>query len=62
MDANAINIVEYVDQMACLLDLQLDPEHRTAVIENFTTIKAIAQLVNEFPLPNHIEASPIFEP
>lgn len=62
MDANAINIAEYVAQMAHVLNLQLNPEHRAGVIENFTTIEAIAQLVNEFPLPDHIEASPIFEP
>ena len=62
MDTNKINIDEYVDQMVRVLDLQLDPEHRAGVIENFATIEAIAQLVIEFPLPNHIEASPIFEP
>ena len=45
-----------------LLDLQLKPEHRTGVIENFGQIKAIARLVNEFPLPDNIEISPIFEP
>ena len=62
MDENTLSIAEYVDQMAIVLDLHLNPEYRTGVIENFTKIKAIAQLVNEFPLPDHIESSPIFEP
>ncbi|MDF5715549.1 MAG: DUF4089 domain-containing protein [Rhizonema sp. NSF051] len=52
----------YVDMMALLLDLQLRDEDRDGVMANFETIKAIAQLVNEFPLPEHIEASPVFEP
>ena len=62
MDEKTLSIAEYVDRMAIVLDLQLNPEYRTGVIENFTKIKAIASLVNEFPLPNNIEASPIFEP
>lgn len=62
MDKNTLSIAEYVDQMAMVLDLQLNSEHRIGVIENFAKIKAIAQLVNDFPLPDNIEASPIFVP
>ena len=53
---------EYVEQMALLLDLELNPEHRPGVVENFARIVAIAQLVNEFPLPAEIEANPVFKP
>lgn len=45
-----------------LLDLQLKPEHQPGVVENFERIVPIAQLVNEFPLPETIEAAPVFEP
>jgi hypothetical protein len=62
MDNSPLSIAEYVSQMTMLLDLQLSPEHRPSVIENFARIKAIAQLVNEFPLPENIEAAPVFEP
>lgn len=62
MDENTLLIAEYVDLMAMVLDLQLNPEYRTGVIENFAKIKAIASLVNEFLLPDNIEAAPIFEP
>ena len=62
MDEDVLSTTEYVDQMASVLDLQLNSEYRTGVIENFARIKAIAQLVNEFPLPNNIEAAPVFEP
>jgi len=52
----------YVDQMALLLDLQLRDEYRDGVVANFERIKAIAQLVNSFPLPEEVEAAPVFEP
>jgi hypothetical protein len=52
----------YVDMMALLLDLRLRDENRDAVMANFERIKAIAQFVNDFPLPENIEASPVFEP
>lgn len=53
---------EYVDCMALLLDLDLREEYRDEVVANFEKITAIARLVNEFPLPDNIEAAPIFEP
>jgi len=56
------NTGEYVDQMALLLDLQLSDEYRDEVIVNFEKIQTIAKLVNEFPLPENIEAAPIFNP
>ena len=55
-------MAEYVDQMALLLDLQIDPEYRLEVVDNFARIMAQAQLVNEFSLPDEIEAAPLFEP
>jgi hypothetical protein len=51
-----------VDQMAALVGLPLQPDHRPGVIENFARIRAIAQLVTEFPLPEEIEIAPVFEP
>ncbi|MEB3215525.1 MAG: DUF4089 domain-containing protein [Nostocales cyanobacterium 94392] len=56
------NTGEYVDQMALLLDLQLSDEYRDEVVANFEKIQTIAKLVNEFPLPENIEAAPIFNP
>jgi len=51
-----------VDQMAALVGLPLQPDHRPGVIENFARIRAIAQLVTEFPLPEEIEIAPVFKP
>lgn len=53
---------EYVDRTAMILDLEINPEYRDNVIANFERIRQIAQLVNEFPIPETVEAAPIFEP
>ncbi len=51
-----------VDLLAAALQIPLDPEHRPGVIANFQRSAEIAQLVMEFPLPEVIEAAPVFEP
>lgn len=61
MNEEILDVAEYVEQMALLLNLQLQPEHRSGVVQNFERIRANSQLVNEFFLPNNIEAAPIFE-
>ena len=62
MEGKELNVAEYVDLMALLLDLQLRDEYRNGVVANFERIKAIAQVVNQFPLPENVEAAPTFEP
>jgi hypothetical protein len=62
MESQSLNVGEYVDQMALLLDLQLRDEYRDGVVENFEKIIAIAILVNSFPIPQNIEVAPVFEP
>ncbi|MBC1215597.1 DUF4089 domain-containing protein [Trichormus variabilis ARAD] len=52
----------YVEQTALLLDLPIKNEYRDGVVANFERIRAIAQLVNSFPLPEAIEPAPVFEP
>ncbi|MDZ8053756.1 MAG: DUF4089 domain-containing protein [Aulosira sp. ZfuVER01] len=62
MESQGFDVGEYVDQMALLVDLQLRDEYRDGVVANFERIKAIALLVNEFPIPEEVEVAPIFEP
>ncbi|MFQ4143116.1 DUF4089 domain-containing protein [Chlorogloeopsis sp. ULAP02] len=62
MEKKKFNVGEYVDQLVCLLDLDLRDEYRDGVVANFERISAIAQLVNSFPLPEEIEAATVFEP
>lgn len=56
------NSTQYVEQTALLLGFNLPDEYRDGVVANFERIQVIAKLVNEFPLPEDIEAAPIFEP
>jgi len=62
MEGKGFDVGEYVDLMALLVDLQLRDEYRDGVVANFERIRAIAQVVNEFPLPDNTEAAPVFEP
>lgn len=62
MEGKKFDVEEYVDLMALLLDLQLKDEYRDGVMANFEGIMAIAQVVNEFPLPDELEASTEFHP
>jgi len=62
MEDREFDVEEYVRQMALLLDLQIRDEYFDGVVANFERIKAIANLVNSFPLPEEIEVAPIFEP
>jgi hypothetical protein len=57
-----VNVEEYVDRTAELINLPLEPEYRQGVVVNFERIFAIARLVTEFPLPPEVEVAPVFEP
>lgn len=62
MEGNNFNAQEYVEQMSLLLNLEINDEYKDGVIGNFERIKDIAEIVNNFPLPESIEIAPIFEP
>ncbi len=62
MQEKMLNFDQYVEQVSELLNLSIAPEYHPGVVKNLTTIAAIAQLVTEFPLPDEIEAAPVFEP
>lgn len=52
----------YVDAIASIIDLPIDPSYRPGVIANLERTEAIAQLVMDFPLPDDLEPAPIFVP
>ncbi|MBD2413905.1 DUF4089 domain-containing protein [Nostoc calcicola FACHB-389] len=62
MQDRGFDVGEYVKQMGLLLDLQVRDEYFDGVVANFERIKAIANLVNSFPLPEEVEVAAIFEP
>lgn len=62
MAEEVLNIEQYVEQMACVLELPIAPEYKSGVVDNFARTAAIAQLVLEFPLPPDVEVAPTFRP
>ncbi len=62
MKNQTFNTQEYIKQTSLLLKLKINQEYEPGVIKNFESITTIAELVNNFPLPEEIEISPIFEP
>lgn len=53
---------EFVHVMSEAIALPIPAEYQENVVANFDRIHTIAQLVLEFPLPEEIEAAPVFEP
>jgi hypothetical protein len=52
----------HVDHMAEILDLSIDPAWRPTVVATLAATAKVAALVTEFPLDDHIEPAPVFEP
>jgi hypothetical protein len=52
----------YVDEAAKLIGLPIAPEHRPGVIQFLGGLLGQAALVMEFPLPEDVEAAPVFDP
>jgi hypothetical protein len=55
-------IAAYVDHIAPLMGLALTPEQREGVIRNLAITFGVAQLVMDFPLPDDVDAGPVFHP
>lgn len=52
----------YADAAAAVIGLPIAPEHRPGVIQFLGVVLGAAALVMEFPLPDDVEAAPVFEP
>lgn len=53
---------EFVEVMSEMVGLPIPEEYRESVVANMERIQTVAQFVLEFPLPDEIEAAPVFEP
>ena len=62
MEDKKLDVKVYVEQMALLVDLQLHDQYKDGVVANFERINNIAKVLNEFELPEDVEAAPVFEP
>ncbi len=56
----AFDASAYLDQAAGLVGIEVDDAYRPGVVENLERLAAVARLVAEFPLPDDIEAAPVF--
>jgi len=52
----------FVVQMASMLDLPAEWANQPGVIVNMARLMAIAESLNQFPLPEDLEVAPIFKP
>ncbi|MBE9009377.1 DUF4089 domain-containing protein [Pseudanabaenaceae cyanobacterium LEGE 13415] len=52
----------FVEMMSEVVSLPIPDEYREGVVANMERIHTVAQFVLEFPLPDNIEAAPVFEP
>ncbi|NEQ33913.1 MAG: DUF4089 domain-containing protein [Leptolyngbya sp. SIO4C5] len=59
---SSFDAAAYVTLMAQVLNLPIPEDIKASVTENFQQIQAIAQPVIQFPLPDDLEAAPIFKP
>lgn len=50
----------FVNPAAAVMGLTIAPEWREAVLANLRATAAAAQLVLEFPLPDELDAAPVF--
>ena len=62
MKPDAFDWPAYVDAMAALNGLELDPARRDEVVRQLARIEALARRVTEFPLPADVESAPVFRP
>ena len=53
---------EYAQRAAAAVGLPLDPARAPAVARQLAGLVAAAGLVLDFPLPDEVEAAPVFEP
>ena len=56
------DIETYVDLAASAVGLAVAPEHRPGVVLNFRRTAEVARLVTEFPIPDAVDAAPVFRP
>jgi hypothetical protein len=51
-----------VDAAAAVIGLPIAPEHRPGVVQFLGGMLGAGALVMEFPLPDDVEAAPVFRP
>jgi hypothetical protein len=52
----------YIDTVSAMIGLTIDARYRAGVIENLRRAKQIADAGQSAPLPDDLEAAPVFRP
>jgi hypothetical protein len=52
----------HAEHMAKVLGLTILPDWKATVVQNLAATAAAAELVLSFPLDDHVEPAPVFEP
>ncbi|MCS6814516.1 MAG: DUF4089 domain-containing protein [Cyanobacteria bacterium] len=60
--SDSVDIDQYLEQMAAIVGITLHLDYKPGVKANLERLQAIAQLFLEFPLPDDIDAAPVFYP
>ena len=60
-DAPTFDAEAYVDHMAAVMAIPIEPAWKPTVVANMATTATIAALVMEFPLDDEIEPATVFE-
>ncbi|PSR14377.1 DUF4089 domain-containing protein [filamentous cyanobacterium CCP3] len=60
--SDSIDLTDYVDAIAKVLDLTIPDEIKPGVVANVEHVWDIAQPVLTFPLPDTVESATTFEP
>ena len=58
----SLDAAAHVEHMAKVMDFDIRPEWRDAVVATMAATAAVAALVLSFPLDDHVEPAPVFEP
>jgi hypothetical protein len=62
MKTDESDLETHVDLAAAAVGLTIAPDHRPGVIVNLRRTAEVARLVTEFPIPDTVEAAPVFRP
>ncbi len=52
----------HAEHMAKVMGLIIRPEWKAAVVQHLVTTAGAAELILSFPLDDHVEPAPVFEP
>jgi len=51
-----------INNAAAEIGLTIDPAYQAGVQEQLTRLRAVAEFLMEFPLPQDVEPAPVFQP